>query len=507
MAEQGGGGASQWQHLLRQLADALAGLLPPALGSLVLGALDALGARLALAAAAARGRLVAVAGRRLALGRVLGEGGYATVFLARDAADPSGRPYALKRVADGGGAAARREEEALREAKGGAGVVPLLGSARPLAAAAAAAGMGGAGAGAEGPLLLLFPAYEGGTLHEELAGRRRRRAGDGGGAGRGSGLPTQPPPPLHAARLLPAADVLSVAARVGGALAHVHARGWVHRDVKPHNIMMAAAAVWPGRGGVNGGRRRRRRGGGGGAYGRVGGGSDDDDDDDTGDDGGGDEGGGEDDVEMAPLSRHPPPPPGAPSPRPAPPPALVVAAPEHNSPFGSLVLIDFGSAARWPLRVRSPRDARREREDAEAHATAQYRAPELFDVPVPCDLGPAIDVWSLGCTLFACMHGSPPFEPPRAGDSVALAVLAGRVPWPAPAPPPAPPPPACDGDGNAGAPPLPLPYPPALVELVRACLATDPARRPSAAAVARRARELLDSGAGAEDGGGRIGSD
>lgn len=35
----------------------------------------------------------------------------------------------------------------------------------------------------------------------------------------------------------------------------------------------------------------------------------------------------------------------------------------------------------------------------QAHCTATFRAPELFDVPSHCTLTTAVDVWALGCTL------------------------------------------------------------------------------------------------------------
>lgn len=40
-------------------------------------------------------------------------------------------------------------------------------------------------------------------------------------------------------------------------------------------------------------------------------------------------------------------------------------------------------------------------EDAEAHCTAPYRPPELFDVPSHCAVDERVDVWSLGCLLCA----------------------------------------------------------------------------------------------------------
>lgn len=35
----------------------------------------------------------------------------------------------------------------------------------------------------------------------------------------------------------------------------------------------------------------------------------------------------------------------------------------------------------------------------QAHCTAPYKAPELFDVPSQCTVDERVDVWSLGCLL------------------------------------------------------------------------------------------------------------
>lgn len=35
----------------------------------------------------------------------------------------------------------------------------------------------------------------------------------------------------------------------------------------------------------------------------------------------------------------------------------------------------------------------------QAHCTAPYKAPELFDVPSQCTIDERVDVWSLGCLL------------------------------------------------------------------------------------------------------------
>ena len=73
-------------------------------------------------------------------------------------------------------------------------------------------------------------------------------------------------------------------------------------------------------------------------------------------------------------------------------------------------------------------------EDAAQNCSMPYRAPELFDTPSLCDIDERVDVWSLGCLLFAGdAGGRSPFEDAmgQTGGSLALAVLSGKVTWPA----------------------------------------------------------------------------
>ena len=64
-------------------------------------------------------------------------------------------------------------------------------------------------------------------------------------------------------------------------------------------------------------------------------------------------------------------------------------------------------------------------------STAPYRSPELWDVASECVIDEKIDIWSLGCTLYACMLGKSPFESAieESGGSLMLAVMSGNVKW------------------------------------------------------------------------------
>ena len=139
------------------------------------------------------------------------------------------------------------------------------------------------------------------------------------------------------------------------------------------------------------------------------------------------------------------------------------------------VLVDFGSVAPCPEPIPDRDAAARLQEEAEAHSSAPYRAPELWEAEPGRDLTAAADVWSAGALLYCLVWGASPFERATCngqGGSLRLAVLNGRVPF---AP-----------DDRAAAPDG------ALRRLVERCLAPDPAARPSAAAAKLEAQGVLE---------------
>jgi serine/threonine protein kinase len=93
---------------------------------------------------------------------------------------------------------------------------------------------------------------------------------------------------------------------------------------------------------------------------------------------------------------------------------------------GQPILMDFGSAlvARIPITSRSI--ALREQDRAAEHSTMPYRAPELFDVKTDQTLDEKVDIWSLGCTLYAMAYGTSPFETNQTEQGGSIACVARR---------------------------------------------------------------------------------
>lgn len=91
------------------------------------------------------------------------------------------------------------------------------------------------------------------------------------------------------------------------------------------------------------------------------------------------------------------------------------------------ILMDLGSIAVSPLPITSRSLAIATQDTAAEHSTMPYRAPELFDVKTGTIIDTKVDIWSLGCTLYACLVGKSPFEmrSDETGGSLSICVLSG----------------------------------------------------------------------------------
>eukprot|EP01039_Chlorochromonas_danica_P002040 gene2040-2223_t len=114
---------------------------------------------------------------------------------------------------------------------------------------------------------------------------------------------------------------------------------------------------------------------------------------------------------------------------------LLLTAPttseEVQLGLGRPVLVDFGSVAPARQALSSRQDALNCEEDASRKTSLAYRAPELVAIPSPpCTITEAVDVWAVGCTLFAIANGGrSPFESAAEGVQ-RLGVLNGRYNFP-----------------------------------------------------------------------------
>jgi tetratricopeptide (TPR) repeat protein len=129
------------------------------------------------------------------------------------------------------------------------------------------------------------------------------------------------------------------------------------------------------------------------------------------------------------------------------------------TPAGEIVVIDLGLAwaegmSRWT-------------EEGAAVGSVGYMAPEQIE---GAQVGAAADVWALGVILYELASGRRPFARARASEEAAAALVGAFSPLSA-------------VDRRAGL---------ELAQLCAACLARDPAARPTAAAVAARLEELID---------------
>lgn len=143
-------------------------------------------------------------------------------------------------------------------------------------------------------------------------------------------------------------------------------------------------------------------------------------------------------------------------------PANVMVS-DSNTP----VLMDFGSALPARISITSRSVALQQADDASEHCSMPYRAPELFDPIVGSELNEKVDVWSLGCTLFAMAYGHSPFE--TEGGNVTMAVRSGNYKFP---------------DKDRG-------YSQGFRDLIKFMLVIEPKNRPDIHAVIERTKHVL----------------
>ena len=91
------------------------------------------------------------------------------------------------------------------------------------------------------------------------------------------------------------------------------------------------------------------------------------------------------------------------------------------------IVMDLGSISPSPQAITSRSIALAVQDTAAEHSTMPYRAPELFDVKTGSIVDTKVDIWSLGCTLYACLVGKSPFEArsDETGGSLSICVLGG----------------------------------------------------------------------------------
>ncbi|KAK3941551.1 hypothetical protein QBC46DRAFT_382478 [Diplogelasinospora grovesii] len=151
------------------------------------------------------------------------------------------------------------------------------------------------------------------------------------------------------------------------------------------------------------------------------------------------------------------------------------------------ILMDLGSIADSPLPITSRSLAIQTQDIAAEHSTMPYRAPELFDVKTGTVVDTKVDIWSMGCTLYACLVGKSPFEmrSDETGGSLSICVLSGDWRFPDEGPGGKPlkrkntgsnaPADTANGSGSAGD-TTAISEP--IRDVVRRCLKVEPAERP-----------------------------
>jgi serine/threonine kinase 16 len=161
------------------------------------------------------------------------------------------------------------------------------------------------------------------------------------------------------------------------------------------------------------------------------------------------------------------------------------------------ILMDLGSVAPSPIPVTSQSLALQIQDTAAEHSTMPYRAPELFDVRNGSVIDTKTDIWSMGCTLYACLVGKSPFEmrSDETGGTLSLCVLGGDWRFPDEGPQgvkrtnsmrhPG------QSPNGAGTQNVQISEP--IREVVRKCLKVEPAERPDIDELIAMVEEVIES--------------
>ncbi|KAL2041288.1 hypothetical protein N7G274_005670 [Stereocaulon virgatum] len=171
-------------------------------------------------------------------------------------------------------------------------------------------------------------------------------------------------------------------------------------------------------------------------------------------------------------------------------PGNIMIADDGKTP----ILMDLGSLAPSPTPITSRSLALAVQDTAAEHSTMPYRAPELFDVKTGSVIDTKVDIWSLGCTLYACLTGKSPFEArsEETGGSLSICVLGGDWRFPDEGP-------KKDTKGKQRVPneeaeaPKPGDINDGVKDIVRRCLKVEPAERPDIDELIVTIEELLET--------------
>lgn len=155
------------------------------------------------------------------------------------------------------------------------------------------------------------------------------------------------------------------------------------------------------------------------------------------------------------------------------------------------IIMDLGSIAESPIAITSRSLAIATQDIAAEHSTMPYRAPELFDVKTGTIIDTKVDIWSLGCTLYACLVGKSPFEmrSDETGGTLSMCVLGGDWRFPDEGPQR-----QKKGKNTVGANATPesgvISDP--IKEVVRKCLMVEPSERPDIDELITMVEQVID---------------